>query len=322
MKIAPGATDVSVTFDLGQTGIPIADLDLYYVRPGEARSAKSDMTALAAVDAAHSDNKGYEIGGNLYRIDPPDAPFAVGAAEVTVTVEYAGESFSRDIELSGVAGLIEYTGTVTSDGDVVVGALVQLFNNADMALAHLIYSAQTDAAGVFVIYAAAGTLQRRVSHPSYQTVGPTEVVVVSGMSAATIELTAVASTGATFDATLPADLDRVRLLLGDTDTTAALLADTTITAMLALYSFREAVAQLAQGLISEFAQMPDSIKTGSVTIDWKSRVDAWGKLVIQVRSGSAGVAVALTTIQAQKNGSETSTVAENAQAAMGSFRSD
>jgi hypothetical protein len=68
-------------------------MDLQYVRTGAAPVAKVDATALAATDSAHADNKAFEVDATdapgLYRVDWPDAAFAVGARQVILTVKYA-----------------------------------------------------------------------------------------------------------------------------------------------------------------------------------------------------------------------------------------
>ena len=99
MIIPPGATDVSTYFKLVNptTGVPvtgatIANLDATYVRD-RASAVKADLTALGSADAAHSDNKGYEVDGTnapgLYRVDWPDAAFAAGSARVQLVVNGA-----------------------------------------------------------------------------------------------------------------------------------------------------------------------------------------------------------------------------------------
>jgi len=85
-----GSTDVSVYFFVcdpngdPNTDIAEADLDIYYVKQGAAISAKVDMTALAAADSAHADNKGFDCGQGILRVDFPDAAFDGG---IGTTVE-------------------------------------------------------------------------------------------------------------------------------------------------------------------------------------------------------------------------------------------
>lgn len=77
-----------------ETGVAITDLDMQYVRNGEAPAAKANATELAATNSAHTDNAGKEIDATdqpgLYRFDFPDAAFAAGADTVTCTVKGAG----------------------------------------------------------------------------------------------------------------------------------------------------------------------------------------------------------------------------------------
>lgn len=100
MDVLAGSTDVTTYFSLRlaatgleATGLTITDIDLQYVRSGAAPAAKVDATALAATDSAHGDNKAIEIDATdqpgLYRVDWPDAAFAVGVREVILTVKVA-----------------------------------------------------------------------------------------------------------------------------------------------------------------------------------------------------------------------------------------
>lgn len=79
-----GATDVSVYFFVTDpngdpnTSIAEEDLDIYYIEQGAAIAAKVDMTALANASAAHSDNKGYDCGQGILRVDFPDEAFNGG----------------------------------------------------------------------------------------------------------------------------------------------------------------------------------------------------------------------------------------------------
>ena len=99
MIIKKGTTDVKTYFKLidpttgaPETGLTITDLDATYVRDGAA-SVKADLTALAAVDSAHGDNKAKEVDGTncpgLYRVDWPDAAFATGVDRVQLCVNGA-----------------------------------------------------------------------------------------------------------------------------------------------------------------------------------------------------------------------------------------
>lgn len=99
MKKTIGSKDVTTYFKLidpatgiPETGLTITNLDATYTRNGAA-AVKADLTALAAADSAHGDNKGFEVDGTncpgLYRIDWPDAAFAVGVTQVQLCVNGA-----------------------------------------------------------------------------------------------------------------------------------------------------------------------------------------------------------------------------------------
>lgn len=138
--------------------------------------------------------------------------------------------------------------------------------------------------------------------------------------------------GVTFDPALPTLRDHIRLALGDTDVTAGLVADATIDTKLGLFGYSEALAQLAEGLISSFGQRPSKYgESGGVTIEWAGRIDAWKELVKAARSGQvvvptttrvarAGMAIAQTTAQTQTT--RTARVDANAPTFMEGFRAD
>jgi hypothetical protein len=93
--------------------------------------------------------------------------------------------------------------------------------------------------------------------------------------------------GVTFDPALPTLRDHIRLALGDTDATAGLVADATIDAKLGLFGYCEALAQLAEGLVSRFGQSPSEYgESGGVKFAWAERIDAWRDLVKAARSGA------------------------------------
>ena len=107
--VKKASTDISVylvlidsTTFLPKTGITATDIDLQYTRYREAPSVKVDMTALAATDSAHADNKGIEIDASfskgLWRIDWPDAAFATGVKQVVLSITCTGV-ISREIEV-------------------------------------------------------------------------------------------------------------------------------------------------------------------------------------------------------------------------------
>lgn len=101
MNVLAGSTSVSLVFSLFDlttngpaTGLTITDLNLTYCRPGAA-AAKSDLTALAAVDSVWAASKAIEIDSTNakgeYRIDPPNAAFAAGVDEVRLIVTNADD---------------------------------------------------------------------------------------------------------------------------------------------------------------------------------------------------------------------------------------
>ncbi len=91
---------------------------------------------------------------------------------------------------------------------------------------------------------------------------------------------------ATFDPALSSMRDKIRLLLGDTDTENALLQDATIDAALVDYSYRKAVILLAQSLIAIAGQQPsDYSESGGVTLRWADRVAGWRSVIELVRRG-------------------------------------
>jgi hypothetical protein len=99
MIIAPASTDVTTYFHLVHpttfvpvTGLTITDLDATYIRD-RAAAVKADLTALAAVDSAHGDNKAIQIDATnapgVYRVDWPDAAFIAGVSRVHLVVNGA-----------------------------------------------------------------------------------------------------------------------------------------------------------------------------------------------------------------------------------------
>ncbi len=84
-----------------ETGATITNFDLQYTRAGEAPASKVDATALGATNSVHADNKMFEVDATsspgLYRIDWPDAAFAVGAGSVILAVT-SSDSFAPAVE--------------------------------------------------------------------------------------------------------------------------------------------------------------------------------------------------------------------------------
>ena len=84
---------VDSTAGTPETGLTITAIDATYTRAG-ATAVKNDLTALGSIDAAHGDNKGYQVDSTnapgLYRIDWPDAAFATGVNQVVLSVTCSG----------------------------------------------------------------------------------------------------------------------------------------------------------------------------------------------------------------------------------------
>ena len=114
-SIPTGSTDVTMYFVMRdstnhapKTDATITNIDVYYQEQGAAQSAKADLTALAAADSAHADNKGYHCGNGLYRIDWPDAAFDGGAGKsvIFVVVCTGCDTIYREVQLiSATRGL-------------------------------------------------------------------------------------------------------------------------------------------------------------------------------------------------------------------------
>jgi len=77
-----------------------------------------DASALAAADAAHSDNSAFHLGSGLYRIDWPDAAFDGGVGKaVTLMVVCAGiDTTFLEVELSPSVQVASEASTLVSAG--------------------------------------------------------------------------------------------------------------------------------------------------------------------------------------------------------------
>jgi hypothetical protein len=95
--IEKGSTNVGLVVRLydatngsPKSGLTIANLQIRYIRRKDGNDVTisdwTSLTALANLEAAHTDNYGYEIGEGYYRIDVPDAAFATGADFLSVLV--------------------------------------------------------------------------------------------------------------------------------------------------------------------------------------------------------------------------------------------
>jgi hypothetical protein len=88
-----GSTDQSVTIRIvdstdgtPETGVVAATsgLALYYRRQGAARVALTALNDLAGANSAHNDGGLFHLGDGYYRVDPQDAAFASGSADVVI----------------------------------------------------------------------------------------------------------------------------------------------------------------------------------------------------------------------------------------------
>jgi len=161
MRVITGEVDVTTYFVIRKavnatatTGATITDIDLQYVRAGEAASAKVDATALGSVDAAHADNKAIEVDATdqpgVYRIDWPDAAFAEGVNQVVLSITLT-DSFAEHL-------LVDLVASAVGAGAASREVLVQDEDPAPIADASVWLT--TDEAGTNVV---AGTLQTNAS---------------------------------------------------------------------------------------------------------------------------------------------------------------
>lgn len=90
-------------------------------------------------------------------------------------------------------------------------------------------------------------------------------------------------TDATFHPELDRGLDRVRRLLGDTDTGQAMLPDATIQGAIDIYGETGAVAFLAESLAAEYGQLPVSTSADGTSLDYSERVKTWQALAKTMR---------------------------------------
>jgi len=92
-QVTNASTDVTTYFVMRDStnhapkaDVTVTDIDLYYQESGAAQAAKADVTALAAADSAHADNKAYHCGNSVYRIDWPDAAFDGGVGKEVILI--------------------------------------------------------------------------------------------------------------------------------------------------------------------------------------------------------------------------------------------
>jgi len=88
----------------------------------------------------------------------------------------------------------------------------------------------------------------------------------------------------TFDLNLSSLRDQIRLRLADTISSGAVFQDETIDAMLAIYSYDEACAQLAESAGAEFARMASTVDNGPLRYEYQERAGFFTGLAKSIRS--------------------------------------
>jgi hypothetical protein len=100
---------------------------------------------------------------------------------------------------------------------------------------------------------------------------------------------------ASYDETLPSDLDEARYLLGDTVVDPpedALRSNELINAALTKKGFALGLAFIADGLVAEFSQEPVKITLSGLAVDYSARVPAWKDLATRMRAAAAATSSA------------------------------
>ena len=142
--IQKGATDITTYFVLRDNSthapklaVTITDIDVYYITSGAAISAKADLTALAAADSAHADNKGFEVGQGVYRIDWPDVWTGAAGKKVQLIVVCAGvDTVFDEVVLSPAVNVTEINAVAASASKLSLSASTMIAGTiTDAALA-------------------------------------------------------------------------------------------------------------------------------------------------------------------------------------------
>lgn len=90
---------------------------------------------------------------------------------------------------------------------------------------------------------------------------------------------------ATYNETLPTDLDKIRAILGDTDTTDAEHSDEHISAVLSIQgSMNAAISFLANELVARYASMPIKWSSDGTSMDYSNRLQVWKEIASSARS--------------------------------------
>ena len=166
MIVQASKTDVTTYVHLDDStthapnaSVTVTDIDLYYVKELAAISAKVDCTALAAATSAHADNKAFNVGQGIYRIDWPDAAFSgsVGTKVELIVVCASIDTVFIEVELSpsvsaAGAGSTAWTYTVTDSvtADPIPFAEVRI--STDVAGTNVIARATSNTSGVATFY--------------------------------------------------------------------------------------------------------------------------------------------------------------------------
>ena len=88
----------------------------------------------------------------------------------------------------------------------------------------------------------------------------------------------------TFDPSLSSFRDQIRLRLADTESASAVFDDLTIDAMLGMYSYDEACAQLAESAGAEFSRMASVVDNGPLRYQYQERASFFANLARSIRS--------------------------------------
>lgn len=113
----------------------------------------------------------------------------------------------------------------------------------------------------------------------------------------------------TYVNTLATARDRVRHAIGDTDSQNQLRQDETILALIERHGEQGAIAALAEGLASQFAQEPTSFSSDGLSVSFADRIKTWTALAARIRTESAaangtGAAAGVLAPAAEQTGSE------------------
>jgi len=165
-QIEDSSTDIVTTFVMRDktantvdTGVVIANLEMYYQEERTAESADVFVGAHGAVTDAHTDGECIHIGHGSYRVDWPDAAFdgGVGTTVRLILVDGDGGAFTEilEIELTDyfdpsadpVANVTNVANAVLSNTTHIIEQL-QIVNGSGTAL--IIQSGGGNGDGMFV----------------------------------------------------------------------------------------------------------------------------------------------------------------------------